>query len=55
MNDCDGCVEKDSCPIQDARGEDLCPCRTCLVRVMCEEGCVEWDKIYENNKIEKMI
>ena len=47
MNDCDGCVENDNCPIQDTKVEDQCPCQVCLVRVMCKDGCIEWDKIYE--------
>jgi len=43
---CKGCIENDACPVQDAHKQDICPCTTCLVKVMCETGCNIYDRLY---------
>ena len=43
---CDGCVmikDKGWCTIVANKKDNDCPCRTCLVKVMCENACKEYD------------
>ena len=47
---CIGCVMfKDGrhCPLVDVEKYKGCPCRTCLIKVMCESSCEEYD-VYVN-------
>ena len=43
---CGGCrlTQKSFCAIKRVGLQDSCPCRNCLVIVMCEETCDELDK-----------
>jgi len=45
--ECDGCIEKDACPIQDAHKAHKCPCVKCVVKIMCDNGCYKWNKMFD--------
>lgn len=47
MRECFGCIEDDACPIQDAHEAHKCPCSTCVVKIMCDGGCVAWDGMFD--------
>jgi len=62
MSDCEGCFmfrregrimfkKNKSCDVITAGKEKNCPCRSCLVKVMCENSCKEYidyiDQVYK--------
>jgi len=42
---CEGCNMRGICVIKSADLEHICPCLECVVLVMCNKGCNEFDKI----------
>ncbi len=40
-NDCEGCVTVVRCKYTQ-KDHDKCPCRICLIKVMCEKICEEY-------------
>lgn len=47
-DDCEGCTiyyPKTMCPIVDV---DYCPCRNCLVKVVCNSACPEFSHLRTN-------
>ena len=47
MRECYGCIENDACPIQDASEAHNCPCSTCVVKIICNGACLEWDIMFD--------
>jgi hypothetical protein len=43
MDRCTGCIEEESCTIKDAKKESQCPCRICLVKMVCKKACLLWE------------
>ena len=43
-NNCKGCkdYEDENCIISFNKSKQLCPCRSCLIKSMCEDGCDEF-------------
>jgi len=53
MSDCNGCASQslyNGCCIISISQQKNCPCRDCLIKGMCIEGCEEF-KEYENHWI----
>lgn len=52
MSECDGCIElgsDTSCTIKKVRKERQCPCRICLVKMICKKACSLWEKLHEES------
>jgi len=50
INVCDSCaVNGKGCGVKDTSLKVLCPCATCLVRVMCKQICIDRFTLTERN------
>lgn len=53
-DECKGCLSNYGasfiCPVRISRLKrvklDVCPCQTCLIKVMCSEACDEYKKLW---------
>jgi hypothetical protein len=52
MNDCEGCfVVKNNCFILQLNQKEICPCRICLVKILCKsmfDICNEYERVLEH-------
>ena len=44
-SECKGCIEADICHIIE-KCSYQCPCTECLIKVMCNEPCKKFEKVY---------
>jgi hypothetical protein len=44
MSICDGCFMSKECELYDYNIESDCPCRECLVKIICRDVCQPWVK-----------
>ena len=44
---CNGCQEKENCGVHRDRAY-LCPCTLCLIKVMCDAPCRDYERVYDS-------